>query len=1063
MELYLTPAAIGYLAQLILALLITGYLAYHAAAHRRRGASTLLLIGVFAAVVGVVLLFFLDAALPPSQRLYAVYLENTVIGLLLTLLTQFAYRFPRLYPQRKWEARIVLAVDLGYTLWEAGLALQRGGLLLQDHHVLYRPGLPDYALVACFAWVPLAFLRQTLAASQEATGRGRLLGLYYLWRPQGPAAQAARAFALIFLIPLALSLLNIGRATFYISPAVFQSSMSAGILLTQFLFALVYLNAIPEMTSFQVRLVGITLVMVLAVFGAAGWAMTPPHAAVYRPALVDHQTLRFTPNANGGYDVAPAGFHFDADLGSPLDFQLLRPDSAPWEAVADVAFAFPFYGQTAQTLWVMRSGAVGVGAPVRYPSMEYYYAATPAIFPLFVTLTPSPSGGVFAKNEGERLTITWYQLPTIYDLPGSFTFQAVLHRDGVFEITTNGLSDLPYQPDASPFVNVWLMGALPGIPAQPPQLVNFVQAPLQGGPQGLVQDHYLEFRRHLHQLLWPLAALILASSLFVVVGLPLAWYVSLVRPLNALLAGVRRVQAGDLDTTMPAQTHDELGFLTQAFNDMVAQLRELVAGLETRVAERTQALHRANEQLRHEAFEREKAQAALLDQQRHLARLEERERLGRDLHDGLGQTLGYINVQAQATHTLLAQGHAAAAQTGLTQMAQAAQSALTEVRGHILGLRAGTAPADFYATLQEALDQFSQRCGVHAALSLPDDAPRPAFAPAVEEQVVRIVLEALTNIRKHARASQVQVLLSFANGQAQIVIADDGVGFTPTPAPLRARETGEGEGRGHLGLSIMRERAQQAGGRLEIRSAPGQGTRVLAFIPRLVAAGPPGAEAEMPAWRVLLADDSPLFVDGLRNLLTARGLTVVSVARDGREAIEKARALRPDVVVMDIAMPRCDGLEATRAIKAELPATRIVMLTVSEAEEHLFEAVKSGASGYLLKSLEANEFCALLAGLMRGEAAFSPGLAARVLAELAHVAPTPAPLRAREPGEGALTPRQWEILQMVAQGRTYKEIGAALHLTEKTIKYHMGQILERLHLENRAQAIAYAQRMGKTD
>ncbi len=863
-----------------------------------------------------------------------------------------------------------------------------------------------------------------------------------------------------------MSLLNIGRATSAIPPEAFQSSMSAGILLTQFLFALVYLNASPEMTSFQVRLVGITLVLVLAVFGAAGWAMTPPHAAVYRPALADHQTLRFTPNAAGGYDVTPVEFHFDADLGRPLDLALLRPDSAPWEAVADIAFPFPFYGQIARTLWVMRSGVISMDAPLDYPSMEYHYATTPVIFPLFVALSPD-EGGVFAKQEAERLTITWRQMRTILGRPGQFTCQAVLYPDGVFEITTHGLPDLPYQPDAGPFANVWLVGATPGTPGQSPQLVNFAQAPLQGGPQGLVQDHYLEFRRHLHQLLWPLAALILASSLFVVAGFPIAFYFSLIRPLHALLAGVRRVQAGDLNAVMPTQSHDELGFLTQAFNDMVAQLRELVTGLEARVAERTQALSRANEQLRQEALEREKAQAALLSQQRHLAALEERERLGRDLHDGLGQTLGYINVQAQAAQTLLAQGHPAAAQTGLSQMALAAQDALTEVRGHILGLRAGAAPADFYATLQETLDQFSQHCGIRAMLSLPDDAPRPAFAPAVEEQVLHIVQEALTNVRKHARASQVQVLLSFAGDQAQIVIADDGEGFDltllpPSPSPLSPGERGEGaqgvRGEGRFGLAIMRERAELVGGRLEIRAAPGQGTRVLAFIPRLIAAQPAPAGVEMPACRVLLADDSPLFVDGLRNLLIARGLTVVGVARDGHEAIEKTRALRPDVVVMDIAMPRCDGLAATRVIKAELPETKIVILTVSEAEEHLFEAIKSGASGYLLKSLEANEFCALLAGLMRGEAAFSPGLAMRVLAELAHAAPTPA----RETGQDVLTPRQREILQMVAQGRTYKEIGAALHLTEKTIKYHMGQILERLHVENRAQAIAYAQRMGQT-
>jgi len=196
MELYLTPAAIGYLAQLILALLITGYLVHRTVAHRRRGASnahTLLLVGVFAAVVGVVLLFFLDAALPPSPRLYAVYLENTVIGLLLTLLTQFAYRFPRLYPQRKWEARLVLAANLGYTLWEAGFALQRGGLLLQDHQVLYRPGHPDYVLAACFAWMPLAFLRQTIAASQDAAGRSGWFALPHLWRPQGQRCPLLRA------------------------------------------------------------------------------------------------------------------------------------------------------------------------------------------------------------------------------------------------------------------------------------------------------------------------------------------------------------------------------------------------------------------------------------------------------------------------------------------------------------------------------------------------------------------------------------------------------------------------------------------------------------------------------------------------------------------------------------------------------------------------------------------------------------------------------------------------------------------------------------------------------
>ncbi|MCX7855081.1 MAG: HAMP domain-containing protein, partial [Anaerolineae bacterium] len=594
-NIYLTPASIGYLTQCILALAIAGYFGSRAIASWRRGEKSVpvcLLAAFYGSAVLVMLLFFLDAALPPTPRLYAVYLENTAVGLFLTLLTQFAYRFPRLYPQRKWEARLILAIDLLYTLWEAGFAVYRGRLLLQDNYVAYRPITLDRVLVVCLALAPLAFLRQTVAVSKHERARPGLLyrlGIGHLWRPQGEAAQAVRAFALVFLIPVALGLINIGRATFAISPALFHSATSAGILLTQFLFAWVYLNYTPEMTTFQVRLVGITLVTALAVFGAAGWVMTPAYVAAYRPALVDRQTLRFTPNADGGYDVVPVAFHFDADMGNALDFVSPRTGAAPWEEVAEIPFPFPFYGRAVRTVWVMRSGIVSMDRPLHYPSMEYRYAATPAIFPLFVPLQSETGAGVFAKQEEEHLTITWYRMTAVPHPQATFTFQLVLYRDGAFEITTNGVPDLAYEPDTSPFTNVWVMGALPGS-TDPPEVVNLTDLPAYGGPQGIIQDHYLEFRHHVHRLLRPLAILILASSLFVIIGFPVLFYSSLIRPLNVLLEGVRRVNAGDLETTMPVQYHDEIGFLTQAFNDMVAQLRELVTGLETQVARRTRQL-----------------------------------------------------------------------------------------------------------------------------------------------------------------------------------------------------------------------------------------------------------------------------------------------------------------------------------------------------------------------------------------------------------------------------------------------------------------------------------------
>ncbi len=216
--------------------------------------------------------------------------------------------------------------------------------------------------------------------------------------------------------------------------------------------------------------------------------------------------------------------------------------------------------------------------------------------------------------------------------------------------------------------------------------------------------------------------------------------------------------------------------------------------------------------------------------------------------------------------------------------------------------------------------------------------------------------------------------------------------------------------------------------------------------------------------RVLLVDDHALFLEGLRNLLTARGVTVVDTAADGLEALAKARALAPDIILMDVQMPNCDGLAATRLIKAEMPETKIVMLTMSADEEDLFEAIKSGASGYLLKQLKAEKFLDALTTVQEGGAPFSPGLAPKILAAFARQAGQTPPDGARAPApEQAvpeLTVRQKQILTLVGQGRTYAEAGAELGLTESTIKYHMGEILERLHLQNRTQVIAFAARMG---
>lgn len=207
--------------------------------------------------------------------------------------------------------------------------------------------------------------------------------------------------------------------------------------------------------------------------------------------------------------------------------------------------------------------------------------------------------------------------------------------------------------------------------------------------------------------------------------------------------------------------------------------------------------------------------------------------------------------------------------------------------------------------------------------------------------------------------------------------------------------------------------------------------------------------------RVLLADDHALFRAGIASLLRAWGIEVVGQAGNGIEALELARALQPDLVLMDIAMPEADGLEATRLIKAELPEIRIVIATVSDDDEHLFEAIKSGAEGYLLKDMSEDELERTLRAVEAGEPALSKGLAAKILDEFARLA-REGPAK----DESELTAREREVLQLVAEGATNREIAAALFLSGHTINFHMRNILQKLHLRNRAQAVAYAVRTG---
>ncbi|HLA07115.1 MAG TPA: response regulator transcription factor [Anaerolineales bacterium] len=214
--------------------------------------------------------------------------------------------------------------------------------------------------------------------------------------------------------------------------------------------------------------------------------------------------------------------------------------------------------------------------------------------------------------------------------------------------------------------------------------------------------------------------------------------------------------------------------------------------------------------------------------------------------------------------------------------------------------------------------------------------------------------------------------------------------------------------------------------------------------------------------RVLLADDHALFREGLAGIIASQpDMEVVGEANDGLEAFVKAQELKPDLILMDVQMPGMDGLEATRQIKHAIPESIIIVLTVRDDDEMLFEALRNGAQGYLLKDIHSKEMLAMLRGALRGEAALSPRMAGRVLKEFRRIGAL-IPAHSWEDDEELvdLTKRELEALTIAARGASDKEIADELFISIHTVKSHMRNILSKLHVNTRREAAKVAKNKG---
>jgi len=410
-------------------------------------------------------------------------------------------------------------------------------------------------------------------------------------------------------------------------------------------------------------------------------------------------------------------------------------------------------------------------------------------------------------------------------------------------------------------------------------------------------------------------------------------------------------------------------------------------------------------------------------------------RIARELHDVVAHSVSVIVVQAGAERMTLGKERPATRDV-LLGIERTGREALVEMRRLVGVLRRGDealelAPQPSLARLDELVEHVRQ-AGLQVELTV-EGAPAE-LAPGVDVSAYRIVQEALTNTLKHAGPARAFVSVRYGRRLLELEVADDGAGDS---GPRRQRS---------------RTRRDARADRASRRSARGR----LASGRRLRRA------RELPArtrvTRVLIVDDQPLVRAGLRKIFDADPeLEIVGEAPNGLAAVERARRLRPDVVVMDIRMPVLDGLEATRRLIADEGGERILILTTFDLDEYVYEALRAGASGFMLKDAPPEDLIAAVRIVAGGEGLLAPAVTKRVIERFAGL-PGPEPEAPAELDE--LTAREREVLALLAGSLSNAEIAETLVISNGTAKTHVARVLGKLGLRDRVQAVIFAYESG---
>ncbi len=971
-EIYLTEQSITFFVQFILSFVNALYLL----SLREKSRPTWYLIVFFAGLALTAFFSLLDSMWRGVPQYYATQFQFIGIFIGLAALIQFAYWLPQKSIDQRSEYKLISFFSaLMIILVHCHSILN---LYKFEFHETYNNYTIFYVQIVIieFIWAMFVLLRHTVKLS---THQGPWWRAFI--KPEGKTAQATHAFALLLIIPV-LSALTVGLEKVLISPAQSGVIRIASIMVMSLGLVIVHLNYMFERTTIMVKLVAISLATILSVLGMIGILIAPLLSRDYPNAsLPMQQRLHFEPNGDG-FTVSERAFKFETDFGEALT---LEDDDSQ---VITLPFAFPFYDQHWTELYINSDGAVSFDDEMTQAYFRIDDFRQPAILAMLVDLNPMANGQVLFKSDIDRVIITWNQVGE-FDFPNNLnTFQLVLYPDGTFDISYDTLTlKSPFKPFDHHEGHV--IGVLPGT-GQPPQFIDLTNnLPLiSQGAQGLIKDYQLPYRRYLHQYYAPLFYLIAGSSLLIIFGFPIFFRTNLIKPLNALVDGVREVNQGQLDVRISAIYNDEIGFLTSSFNNMVHSIRqgqnaleEINIDLEKRVFERTKQLSESNEQLFLAKEQAEDAQE--IAESANQAKSTFLANMSHELRTPLNAILGFGQLMMRS-QTLSNEN-----QEHIDIISRSGEHLLTLINNvlDLSKIEAGQITLnkkdfDLYRLLDDLENMFSLKAhdkGLYLLFERSNNLPQYVHTDHVKLRQVLINL--LNNALKFTTEGGVSIRASQVNltdkghplPSLHFEVEDSGQGiaseeldslFEAFVQTESGRSSQEGSG---LGLPISRQFVKLMGGEMTVKSEVGRGS-VFAFdvqveimsegetqeqepTPRVIALQP-----NQESYRILIVDDQYNNRLLLTKLLSPLGFGLRN-AQNGQEAIDIWQEWQPHLIWMDMRMPIMDGYDATRQIRAKTnrQTTAIIALSANSFGEEQALVFDAGCDDFMRKPFRESE------------------------------------------------------------------------------------------------------------